>query len=298
MSERRVGRRLFLGGLGAAGVGLTATACQERGTGGVHVDGREPVSLPDPVVRTQPPTTLRFLSDEQARTVEAMAARIIPGTPEEPGAREAGTVFYVDQLLASHSGWPDPAYMEGPFAQTYTDDEPPDEDDDSVVWVHEEELERYGRQGPFVPQEMYPMGIPRLDELARARHDDDFVDLAEEDQDALLMAVEDGEDEDVEEIFDELCRGEIRTESKQDYLEIIASLANRGVQGVILGCTEIGLLIQQPDTEVRLYDTTEIHAEQVVQKVIVLADVVEHAGNLLLFSFVFIFVGYNGHYKT
>lgn len=66
-------------------------------------------------------------------------------------------------------------------------------------------------------------------------------------------------------IFDELCRGEIRTESKQDYLEIIASLANRGVQGVILGCTEIGLLIQQPDTEVRLYDTTEIHAEQVVQ---------------------------------
>lgn len=42
-------------------------------------------------------------------------------------------------------------------------------------------------------------------------------------------------------------------------------LANRGAQGVILGCTEIGLLIQQPDTEVRLYDTTEIHAEQVVQ---------------------------------
>ena len=66
-------------------------------------------------------------------------------------------------------------------------------------------------------------------------------------------------------IFDELCRGEIRAQSKQDYLEIIASLANRGVQGVILGCTEIGLLIRQPDTAVRLYDTTEIHAEQVVQ---------------------------------
>lgn len=66
-------------------------------------------------------------------------------------------------------------------------------------------------------------------------------------------------------IFDELCRGEISVESKQDYLEIIVSLANRGVQGVILGCTEIGLLIQQPDTAVRLYDTTEIHAEQAVQ---------------------------------
>lgn len=214
MSERRVGRRLFLGGLGAAGVGLTVTACQERGTDAAHVDGQQPVSLPDPVVRTEPPTTLRFLSEHQARTVEAMAARIIPGTPEEPGAREAGTVFYVDQLLAGHSGWPDPAYMQGPFPETYTDDEPPeDPDDDSVVWVHEDELERYGRQGPFVPQEMYPMGITRLDELAQERHDDDFVDLSEDDQDALLEAVEDGEDEDVEEIFDDL--------SPSDFFEMV-----------------------------------------------------------------------------
>lgn len=65
-------------------------------------------------------------------------------------------------------------------------------------------------------------------------------------------------------IFGELCRGVVSIESKQDYLEIVASLAGRGAQGVILGCTEIGLLIQQADTEVRLYDTTEIHAEQVV----------------------------------
>lgn len=63
-------------------------------------------------------------------------------------------------------------------------------------------------------------------------------------------------------IYSELCRGEIRAESRAAYLDIVTSLAERGAQGVILGCTEIGLLIRSGDTEVPLYDTTEIHAEQ------------------------------------
>lgn len=67
-------------------------------------------------------------------------------------------------------------------------------------------------------------------------------------------------------IYNELCRGMVNPESKTVYLDIVASLADRGAQGVILGCTEIGLLIQGSDTEVRLYDTTEIHAEQAVQR--------------------------------
>lgn len=66
-------------------------------------------------------------------------------------------------------------------------------------------------------------------------------------------------------IYNELCQGEIRPDSKATYLEVVSSLAERGAQGVILGCTEIGLLIQGGDTEVRLYDTTEIHAQQAVQ---------------------------------
>lgn len=65
-------------------------------------------------------------------------------------------------------------------------------------------------------------------------------------------------------IYDELCRGVVKADSKAVYLEIVASLAERGAQGVILGCTEIGLLIQASDTTVKLYDTTEIHAEQAV----------------------------------
>ncbi len=66
-------------------------------------------------------------------------------------------------------------------------------------------------------------------------------------------------------IYAELCRGDIRAESKAAYLDIVSSLAERGAQGVILGCTEIGLLIQGDDTDVSLFDTTAIHAEQAVE---------------------------------
>jgi len=65
-------------------------------------------------------------------------------------------------------------------------------------------------------------------------------------------------------IYEELCLGVIKPDSKTDYLDVINSLTERGAQGVILGCTEIGLLIQAADTDVKLYDTTEIHAEQAV----------------------------------
>lgn len=62
-------------------------------------------------------------------------------------------------------------------------------------------------------------------------------------------------------IFDELCRGEIRDASRAEYVRIIADMTERGAQGVILGCTEIGLLVRQSDTSAKLFDTTLIHGE-------------------------------------
>ena len=62
-------------------------------------------------------------------------------------------------------------------------------------------------------------------------------------------------------IFQELCLGELKEASRQEFLRIIAGLAEQGAQGVILGCTEIGLLVRQEDTKVPLFDTTQIHAE-------------------------------------
>lgn len=62
-------------------------------------------------------------------------------------------------------------------------------------------------------------------------------------------------------IFNELCMGEIREASRKKYLEIIDKMTARGAQGVILGCTEIGLLVRQTDTAAKLFDTTQIHGE-------------------------------------
>ncbi|NNJ31071.1 aspartate/glutamate racemase family protein [Lacrimispora defluvii] len=61
-------------------------------------------------------------------------------------------------------------------------------------------------------------------------------------------------------IYDELCLGSILETSKERYLQVIEALKKRGAQGVILGCTEIGLLIKQEDTDLPVYDTTRIHA--------------------------------------
>lgn len=66
-------------------------------------------------------------------------------------------------------------------------------------------------------------------------------------------------------IYDELCQGEINTQSRERYIEVVERLSSQGTQAVILGCTEIALLINQHHTNVPLYDTTKIHAEYAVK---------------------------------
>ena len=63
-------------------------------------------------------------------------------------------------------------------------------------------------------------------------------------------------------IFDELCLGTVSEASRRAFVRIAGGLAERGARGVILGCTEIGLLVRPEDTPVRLFDTTEIHARR------------------------------------
>ncbi|OAS16452.1 aspartate/glutamate racemase family protein [Paenibacillus oryzisoli] len=65
-------------------------------------------------------------------------------------------------------------------------------------------------------------------------------------------------------IYEELCLGMIKEESKQSYMEIIQNLVSEGAEAVILGCTEITLLIAQEDSPVPLFDTTKLHAEYAV----------------------------------
>ena len=65
-------------------------------------------------------------------------------------------------------------------------------------------------------------------------------------------------------IYEELCLGKINDDSRAAFLRIIEDLRAQGAEGVIEGCTEIGLLVQQDHTDVPLYDTTKIHARQAV----------------------------------
>ena len=66
-------------------------------------------------------------------------------------------------------------------------------------------------------------------------------------------------------IFHELCVGELREESRTAFRRIIDDLKRKGAQGVILGCTEIRMLIQQADSSLPVFDTTVIHAKRAAE---------------------------------
>ena len=65
-------------------------------------------------------------------------------------------------------------------------------------------------------------------------------------------------------IYEELCHGEINDSSRDAFLRIIEDLSYQGASGVILGCTEIGLLIDQGHTHLPVLDTTALHAQRLV----------------------------------
>jgi aspartate racemase len=80
-----------------------------------------------------------------------------------------------------------------------------------------------------------------------------------------VLVPEDTERETVHRIiYDELCRGIIQPEARAAYLRIMERLHAAGAQGIILGCTEIGLLIRAEDSRLPLFDTTRLHAEAAV----------------------------------
>ena len=69
-------------------------------------------------------------------------------------------------------------------------------------------------------------------------------------------------------IFNELCLGKVLDDSREEYKRIIAGMKDRGAGGVVLGCTEIGMLIGEKDSPVPVYDTTIIHAQEAARRAI------------------------------
>lgn len=67
-------------------------------------------------------------------------------------------------------------------------------------------------------------------------------------------------------IYEELCRGIVKPESRSEYRRVMKNLATQGVQVIILGCSEISLLVDQQDSDVPLFDTTAIHARMAAEE--------------------------------
>ena len=87
--------------------------------------------------------------------------------------------------------------------------------------------------------------------------------LADKDIDAIIPDPQGIEDVN-RIIYDELCHGIISAESRARYVAIIEALKREGAQGVILGCTEITMLVKQTDTDLKLFDTSQIHIDAAV----------------------------------
>ena len=88
------------------------------------------------------------------------------------------------------------------------------------------------------------------------------------DRHGLRVMIPDSEDREIVHriIYEELCLGVVKSASRSEYRRIMGKLVSQGAQAIILGCTEIALLVTQEDSEVPLFDTTAIHARAAVEE--------------------------------
>lgn len=117
-------------------------------------------------------------------------------------------------------------------------------------------------------QRIKDAGIGKVGLLGtRFTMDQDFYKGRLTQQHGLTVSVPDAPDREIVHriIYDELVLGEIRPESKAQYIRIIEQMTLAGAEAIILGCTEIGLLIEQQDCRLPLFDTARIHAEVAVE---------------------------------
>jgi len=138
-----------------------------------------------------------FFSMLEAQTVEALTARILPGTPDDPGAREAGVVYYIDRALSgANLGFDLKTYSQGPFLVT-------DVSGGSVaatsqnniyeyVFVQGEQVPRYGYQSVITPQDIYRRGVLAVNAYTMATYKKNVPDLTEAQQDAVVTALQNG----------------------------------------------------------------------------------------------------------
>jgi gluconate 2-dehydrogenase gamma chain len=188
-----ISRRSFLKSSGAAAASTTIAAATAANT--FAQDGTpSPVASPAAMDHGMPGEERRavaFFTPDEAATVEALTARIIPGSADDPGARETGVVFYIDQSLAGPNlGYSLKTYIQGPFP--VTEEEPTAVEASSqldnyrVVLVSQDSVSRYGYQSVLTPHDIYRRGIAFVNAYAQEQFEGNFVDLTEEQQDSII----------------------------------------------------------------------------------------------------------------
>jgi hypothetical protein len=198
--NRRLTRRIFLRNSSAA---VASSGAAAIGTVAV-LDGRSataqdatPAAPADHGAMTGAVDTraIQFFNIHEAATVDALVSRILPGTADDPGAHEAGVVFYIDQSLGgTNLGYTRKTYTQGPFP--VVSEEPvsveaaSSRDIYDYVNVAAEQIARYGYQSVLSPQEIYRRGIAFVDAYAQSQFQMNFVDLSAEQQDQILTAMD------------------------------------------------------------------------------------------------------------
>jgi aspartate racemase len=119
-------------------------------------------------------------------------------------------------------------------------------------------------------------GLTRVGLLGtRYTMEEDFYRQRLKDKFGLDVLIPEAEDREYvhQVIFEDLCQGKFTAEARKNYLAIIEKLRDQGAQGVVLGCTEIPLLVRQEDIDLPLFNTTALHAQFALEYACAEADI-------------------------
>jgi len=195
----RLSRRFFLKSSGAAVAStgaVTIGSIAALDARSAHAQDASPVATSEDGMEGMAESrAASFFNIHEAETVDAIVSRIIPGTAEDPGAHEAGVVFYIDRALAgTNLGYQLKTYSQGPFPVVSEEVVPVERSSSRDIYdfvpIASDLISRYGYQSVLVPQEIYRRGLEYVDAYAQSQSQNDFVDLTEEQQDQILTDME------------------------------------------------------------------------------------------------------------
>jgi len=197
LRRRPVSRRLFLKGssaavatAGAATIGTVAVVDRHSAT----AQDATPVADHGAMAPTDS-RPIQFFNIHEAATVDALVSRILPGSADDPGAHEAGVVFYIDRTLGgANLGYALKTYTQGPFPVVSEQPVPVEQSSTRDIYdyvnVAAEQIARYGYQSVLSPQEIYRRGLEFVDGYAQSQFQKNFVDLSADQQDQVLTDME------------------------------------------------------------------------------------------------------------